>query len=270
MTGYPLSETLARIILWVSVSAMGIGVILILLALFTTKKKCDEHLTVTNEMMRIYQGSLHELDNVTVNVIKQERLAKKQIPDKLKEIDDYLASTVEHQNLCAENLFSLAKKIYRWYDFFNLLFIFIAYSNRLFKRLFKDAQVNYVIKFATRFNVALRESGLGTLPTIETDKQYLQMYRDLIQLESGLPFKIAFKIHRNILLSISINSLRILRADCSFWDELEAKKIKPIMVKTLELIRNSLSWMMLPVDTAILALRNEISNEIDNYIGETK
>ncbi|MFC1983270.1 hypothetical protein ACFLV5_05770, partial [Chloroflexota bacterium] len=122
------------------------------------------------------------------------------------------------------------------------------------------------VRFATKLNFSLKEYDLGTLPTIDKDEDYLQMYQDVIQVESGLPYFIVRKIHRNILLSISLNSLRILRSDSSFWDDIETQKTRLSMSKALVLIRNSLGMLMVTLDEAISGLRGEISSDIDRYV----
>lgn len=266
MTGYEIPQFWARVIVGCSLAGMFIGVIFIVIALFRTKNKYNERLTATEEMVRVYGGQLQELDKAATIEIKQERLTKSQIPNKLLNIDNYLAKVVESQNLSAETIISMANKIFRWYDWFTVLFMGLTYSTSILRRIFKNTHINFVVRFAARFNLALREYGLGTLPTNENDKEYLQTYREIVQLESGLPSYITAKIHRNILLSLSLNSLRILRPDSPFWNDIEAKKIKPSLRKVLILMRNSLSMFMIQIDSAIVALRGEIAGDIERYI----
>ena len=266
MTGWEISQELARAIVFVCLGFMLIGVTLIMLSFRMTKNTYSEHLTVTNEILRVYEGRLQGLDSVATAEIRQERSIKKQIPNKLLEIDTHLAEVIENQDMTAETLMSIAKNIFRWYDWFIVIFMAITYSKTLLRRIFKNTQINFVIQWTTRFNLVLREYGLGTLPIIESDPKYLQMYREVIRLESGLPFYITAKIHRNILLSVSLNSLRILRSNSPFWDVMEAKKVKPIMKKLLVLIRNSLSMLMIILDNSITGLRGEVSSDIEEYV----
>ncbi len=113
MTGWEISQELARAIVFVCLGFMLIGVTLIMLSFRMTKNTYSEHLTVTNEILRVYEGRLQGLDSVATAEIRQERSIKKQIPNKLLEIDTHLAEVIENQDMTAETLMSIAKNIFR-------------------------------------------------------------------------------------------------------------------------------------------------------------
>ncbi|MBU2608205.1 MAG: hypothetical protein KKF26_02700, partial [Chloroflexi bacterium] len=128
--------------------------------------------------LRVYEGQLQSLDRVATIEIRQERSVKKQIPDKLLDIDNYLANVVENQDLDATTVISTANKLFRWYDWFKVIFLVLTYSSKVLKRVFKNTHINYVIQFTTRFNLVLREYGLGTLrwtPSLGQDRGYIKI-----------------------------------------------------------------------------------------------
>ena len=267
MTGWDISQELARIIVFICIGLMGIGVILILTSFKKAKNKYDENLAVTNELMRVYQGSVLQLDKVAASEINSERLEKKIIPDILSQIDTYFVEAVEQQDLDAETLVDMSPKMFIWYDWFKLIFMVVTYSEKHLRRMFKNAHINYIIQFTSRLNITLKGYDLGTIPVIENNNDYLATYQKLIRLESGLPIYIITKIHRNVLLSASINSLRILRSDNSFWDDMEAKKLNMWMNLTLTKIRNAFPELMVILDGVVTGLRSEIKEDIQKYIG---
>jgi len=266
MTNWTISQELAQWIVFICIGFMTVGVLLILTSLKKTKGKYDEHLAVTNEMLRVYQGQLGELDRVAVSEIMRERSEKRQITQKLLLIDNCFSEAVERQDLTAEILKSIAPQMFRWYDWIILVFIFVTNLERHLKHLFRNMLINYIIKFTSRLNVILRQYDLGTLPTFKDNQDYINTYKSLINLESGLPLYITAKIHRNVLLSASINSLRIFRANSSFWENMEAKKLTKHMNKALVLIKNVLPLFMVILDGVVTGLRSEITADIEKYI----
>ncbi|MFC1941209.1 hypothetical protein ACFLWL_02220 [Chloroflexota bacterium] len=266
MTGWEIPQELARIIVFICIGLMGIGVILIFTSFKKVKNKYDENLAVTNEMMRVYQGSALQLDKVAASEINSERLEKKIIPDILSQIDTYFVEAVEQQDLDAKTLVDMSPKMFIWYDWFKLIFMVVTYSGNYLRRIFKNTHINYIIQFTSKLNVTLKEYGLGTIPVMENNNDYLTTYKKLIRLESGLPIYIITNIHRNILLSASINSLRIIRSDSSFWDDMEAKKLKMRMALILAKIRNVFPELMVILDGVVTGLRSEIKEDIQKYI----
>ena len=121
----------------------------------------------------------------------------------LEKIDNYLTEAMNTQDLNAKTMMQLANKFFRWYDWLTIIFMTITYSTNFLKRIFKNTHINYVIKFTTRFNFILCEFGLGTIPIINHDEQYLSMYSNLVHLESGLPAFITVKIHRPITSGVN-------------------------------------------------------------------
>lgn len=266
MTDWTMSQGLARLIVFICIGLMTVGVLLILTSLKKTKGKYDEHLAVTNEMSRVYQGQLGELDKVAISEIMQERSEKRQITEKLLQIDTSFSEAVEKQDMTAEVLKSMAPTMFRWYDWVILIFMSVTYFERHIRRIFRNTHINYIIKFTARLNITLRDYDLGTLPTIESNQDYIGVYRSLIKLESGLPVYITAKIHRNILLSASINSLKIFRVNSSFWENMEAKKLTKYMNKALVLVKNVLPLFMVILDGVVTGLRSEITDDIEKYI----
>ena len=266
MTPWTMSQGLAQLIVFICIGFMTIGVLLILTSLKKTKGKYDEHLAVTNEMLRVYQGQLGELDKVAISEIMQERSEKRQITDKLLQIDTAFSEAVEQQDMTAEVLISMAPIMFRWYDWIIFPLMLLIYLERHIRRILGNTHINYIIKFSARLNIALRDYNFGTLPTIEGNQDYIGIYRSLIKLESGLPVYITAKIHRNILLSASINSLKIFRANSSFWENMEAKKLTKYMNKALVLIKNVLPLFRVILDGVVTALRSEIADDIEKYI----
>jgi hypothetical protein len=267
MTEWEMSKEVARLIVWLSLGFMLFGVILILASFSLEKHKHANEQFITNEMLRVYRGeALNGLNSVAISEFKDERQSKSLIINKLKEIDDYLIEIVNAQDLHGNELMVVSREIFRWYDWIGLIVVFVIYYTPFLRSRFKNTQVKYVVRWATVFNVALKKHGLGTLPTLEKDGGYLSLYRDIIQLELGLPFSITSKIHRNILLSASLNSLRVLKADSSFWKEMEAKKMQALTQKSLAMIRDAWGMFMVLLDSSISGLRSEIEQDIKRYI----
>lgn len=267
MTEWTIATELARGIVISCFALMAIGVILILVSFRRTKARYGEQLEATNDMLRVYRENVFNLDNIAVAEISKEREGKREIPNRLEQIDDYLASYVENQDLDADTLRDLAPKIFRWYEWFTVLFVGVTYLFRITKRIFRGTHERFIIRFATKFSYVLNEYNLGTLPAVQADPQYLRLYRDLIHMELGLPSGIIVKIRRNILLSISINSMRIIKHDSPFWDALEDEEINHAMLRSLLIVRNSWTSLLVILDSVVVELRNEIERDIKNYIG---
>lgn len=269
-TGWKMSEVTARIIAYVCIGVMALGVTLILISFKKTKGKYEDSLAVTSEMMRVYQSNVAELDRVAAIEINGERLEKREIPKLLAEIDGYFVQAVEQQELDAETFVEICNKMFKWQDGLKLIYLMVTNSNRFLRRLFRDSHIKHIIRFSSKLNLILKEYVLGTLPVIESNSDYLNTYQRLIRLESGLPVYIITKIHRNVLLSASINSLRVMNPGKSFWDNIEPKSTNQYMQLALASIltkgKNIWSVFMIILDGVVTGLRSEIENDIQKYV----
>jgi hypothetical protein len=202
---------------------------------------------------------MHHKDTIEY---RKEYLNKRIIPDKLLELDNYLNQGIIQQNMTFERLKMIGPNLFKWYDWIRLIAITIIYTNKHLTKIFKTSLINYILRFSTKFNLALSEVGLGTIPIVEKDNNYKKLYQDIVDLESGLPIHITTKIHRNITLSMQFNSLRILNPNSSFWEEIEKRNV---FGSKTTLIKNSFTMLIMPVDNSLTALRGEVSSDIENY-----
>ncbi|MFA5670816.1 MAG: hypothetical protein WC967_16410 [Balneolaceae bacterium] len=254
MTEWQISPELAKIIVYVCLALMLIGFILIISAFFKRNKGQNEQIISLMERLEIFEHK-KRVD------YREEHKDKKSLPNKLLQLDTYLADRINEQKLDIDTIKSAGKKLIRWYDWFRLLFMTITYAIKPLKKLFKGTHISYIASIATRFNIALCKVGLGTLPVVREDEQYKQLYGEIVQLESGLPINITAKIHRNITWSIQLNSLRIVNSSSPFWEKVQEN---PLGAK-LEIVKNLLDILIMTVDNALTGLRSEVADDIENY-----
>ncbi|MFC1982834.1 hypothetical protein ACFLV5_03515, partial [Chloroflexota bacterium] len=76
MTGWEIPQSVARVIVFLCLGLMTVGVALILVSFRRTKVAYREDLAITGEMLKVYGGQLQPLDKVATNEIKRERTEK--------------------------------------------------------------------------------------------------------------------------------------------------------------------------------------------------
>jgi len=200
----------------------------------------------------------------SVREYRQELNSKKQILDKLLALDTYLGEQVKKQDFSGEDFLNINSKHWlNWYDYYRLILLAIAYLIPIFRSVFTKMMVNTILDISTKFNIALKELNLGTLLIVENDEAYKNMYKEILQLEDGLPIYITAKTNRFILISISLNGLRIMSREKSFWNEL--RPTNRVSGKYLEFGKNYMSLMLMPLDNSLIALRSEIAQDIEKY-----
>lgn len=258
--GWTISPDTARIITYICLALMLFGLVLILLSFRTKKKIYDNQIDTLIERLRISTEQL-DIERKEKVEYRKEKIDKKIIPDKLLLLDNYLKDSVKKQDITFEQIKAISPRVFAWYDWIRLIILEIILITPILRKYTVNTQINNVIQFSTKFNISLAEIGLGTIPIVEKD-EYYNLYTEIVNLESGFPIFITTKIHRNIMLSISLNSLRILQPESSFWKSFEEKSI---FGDKLPMLKNSFNLLIMPVDNSLAALRGEVSSDIEKY-----